>query len=124
MSRAPITKQRSEWRDITDLSAATIWAAEAGGSVDVRVFVRLVGDGYLHAIRSTDAGKLHLSVSWAPQSERQARRGSLRYPRWDEIADARDVLLPDDREFIMVLPRSSEYVALHATTFHLHEHET
>jgi hypothetical protein len=120
-TRAPITKQRSEWRDITDMAANAIAVTEASGATDVQVFVRLVGDGLLHAIRSVDAGKLHLSVSWAPQSERQARRGSVRYPTWDELADARDVLLPDHLAFGMILPKRAEYVAVHPTTFHLHE---
>jgi hypothetical protein len=39
-----------------------------------------------------------------------------------EIADARDVFLPADVACVMHLPRSAEYVALHDTTFHLHEH--
>jgi hypothetical protein len=45
-----------------------------------------------------------------------------RYPRWDEIAHARDELLPADIDFVMWLPRAGDYVALHDTTFHLHEH--
>jgi len=119
MQRAPITRQRSEWREVADPSTLAI--ADVVGSTDVHVYLRLVGDGHLRAIRSTDAGKLHLSVSWAPQSERQARRRAWRYPTWDELADARDVLLPAELEFAMILPRSSEYVALHDTTFHLHQ---
>ena len=51
----------------------------------------------------------------------QARRLRGRYPTWDEIADARDELLPGDVEFVMYLPRSGEYVAVHDSTFHLHE---
>jgi len=45
-----------------------------------------------------------------------------RYPTWDEIADARDQLLPVDVGFVMHLPARGEYVAVHPTTFHLHEH--
>ncbi len=45
-----------------------------------------------------------------------------RYPRWDEIMHARDHLLPSDVGFVMHLPADGEYVALHPTTFHLHQH--
>lgn len=44
-----------------------------------------------------------------------------RYPTWDEIHEARDVFLPEFREFMMVLPRRGEYVNVHPNCFHLHE---
>lgn len=119
--RQPITRQRSDWREIA-LEPTAIAFLSAGGSTGAHAYVRRVGDGWLRAIRSTDNGLLHLSISWMPQVERQARRGALRYPTWDEIAHARDELLPDDVEFVMYLPRAGEYVAVHATTFHLREH--
>lgn len=43
-----------------------------------------------------------------------------RYPTWDEIADARDRLLPADETFGMVLPPASSYVNVHDFCFHLH----
>jgi hypothetical protein len=64
----------------------------------LRVFVALEG------------GRLHLSIS--------ARSG--RYPTWDEIADARYDLLPDDRTFAMFLPPPAQYVNV-SNVFHLWE---
>ena len=55
----------------------------------------------------------HLSISCAD-----------RYPTWDEIADARYALLPDDRTFVMVFPPSSEYINVMPYCFHLYEEAT
>lgn len=46
-----------------------------------------------------------------------------RYPSWDEVAEARYQLVPDDVTMVMMLPPSSEYVNQHDTCFHLHEAE-
>lgn len=58
------------------------------------------------------AGELrwHLSISH-----------DTRYPTWDEIADARYALVPDECFMVMVLPPSGEYVNAHPHCFHLHE---
>lgn len=120
-TRDPITRQRSEWVDISrhPLVANSLRQLAETGMSEIGIFTRRVGDGELRAIRSFDEGQgLHLSVSWVGKSERQAHR----YPRWDELADARDVLLPADVGFVMHLPPASEYVAVHDTTFHLHQH--
>ena len=42
-----------------------------------------------------------------------------RYPTWDEVADARYELCPDDVTMAMLLPPSGEYLNVHKTTFHL-----
>jgi len=110
--RAPITRQRSEWEQVNG-------PADIGGAPS-EWFRRRIHDGLLAAIRSEEPEGLHLSVSHQAKSERSAKR----YPTWDEIADARDSLLPSDKSFVMHLPKSGEYVALHDTTFHLHEEAT
>lgn len=48
-----------------------------------------------------------------------------RCPRWDEITDAHYGIgaIPEDVTMCMVLPPPAEYVAVHDTTFHLHEME-
>lgn len=46
-----------------------------------------------------------------------------RYPSWDEIADARYTLLPDDVTMAMILPPKAQYVNLHPNSFHLHQIE-
>lgn len=77
---------------------------------------RRVGDGTLWAIVSNEPWGWHLSVSF-----RNPRNELTRYPTWDELTHARYELLPDDIDVVMHLPPPAEYVALHDTTFHLHE---
>lgn len=106
MTRAPITKVRSAWIE-TD---SPLPQASA--------YRRAVSDGVLIALVAVEAGLWHLSISHG--SNHKPPR-LVRYPTWDEIADARERLLPDDRTFAMLLPPPAEYVAVHDTTFHLHE---
>jgi hypothetical protein len=42
-----------------------------------------------------------------------------RYPTWDEIADVRYELVPDDVTMALLLPPSDEYVNAHEFCFHL-----
>lgn len=112
MERAPITRQRSAWiLDETDRPSPT--------GYPTAYYWRKVNSGTLWAIVADEpsAGGWHLSISF-----RDHRGEPTRYPTWDEIAHARDALLPDDVGFVMHLPAAGEYVALHATTFHLHEY--
>jgi hypothetical protein len=44
-----------------------------------------------------------------------------RYPTWDEIKEARDLLLPGDIFVAMVMPPKEYYVNLHQNCFHLWE---
>lgn len=78
---------------------------------------RRVSDGELVACVADEPEGWHLSISF-----RNHKGEGSRYPRWDEIAQARDDLLPAEVDFVMWLPRSGEYVALDDTTFHLHEY--
>lgn len=107
----PLTRQRSHWEP--DRRAATI---DAPGMKFSGAWVRRVHDGELRAIRTVDLGLRHLSVSFVDH-----RGEPTRYPTWDELADARYALLPDDIEVVMYLPPSEQFVALHDTCFHLHE---
>lgn len=114
MKRDPMTKVRSPW--IEDPSQYF----EIVGKYPARTFWRRVGDGSLAAIVAIEPGLgWHLSISFRDHRGRLAR-----YPTWDEIADARDRLLPPELGFAMHLPRmdTDEYVAMHSTTFHLHQH--
>lgn len=124
MERAPMTRQRSKW----DFSRGpevdlTVAGLKAAGATDVEMFWRNVHDGQLRVIVAFEppAGGWHLSISHA----KRVRGGDMepgRYPTWDEIADARYTLCPNDIDMVMHLPPPSEYVAVHDTTFHLHEH--
>ena len=42
-----------------------------------------------------------------------------RYPTWDEIADARYELIPDDVTMALLLPPPGRYINTHDTCFHL-----
>jgi hypothetical protein len=44
-----------------------------------------------------------------------------RYPTWDEIADVRYALCPEDVTMAMLLPPPGEYLNVHEFTFHLWE---
>jgi hypothetical protein len=84
----------------------------------VTVYNRRVGDGALACIVTQHPTYgYQMSVSFMDHRQRLSR-----YPRWDEIADARYTLLPDDLDMCMRLPPPDQYVALHATTFQLVEH--
>jgi hypothetical protein len=112
MSRAPMSKIRSEW---TELTIPPGTALEA----DARAFQRNVTDGHLTVIVGTIPGEgCHLSISHRTNHP-TPRPG--RYPTWDEIADARYRFCPADVTMAMLLPPESEYVAIHDTAFHLHE---
>jgi hypothetical protein len=109
MERAPITKIRSTWQRIE--------GPEIPGAIASAWFVRSVSDGTL-SLCVADEPQIgwHLSISF------RDHKGFLtRYPQWDEIADARDQFLPNDLSFVMHLPTTEEYVALHDTTFHIHQ---
>ena len=103
MTRRPITTQRSKWTHI-------------GPWQHCQHYQRNVTDGKLRVLVGEEPIGWHLSISYQPPG-----RSSPRYPTWDEIADARDIFLPADLEFVMFLPKAGEYVAVHDTTFHLHQ---
>jgi hypothetical protein len=110
MNRAPLTRQRSPWVGVPDMTT------NFDGYV-AHWFHRRVGDGLLWACVGEEPIGWHLSISFRDQRDQLTR-----YPTWDEIAHARDELLPDDVDFVMHLPTADEYVALHDTCFHIHEH--
>ena len=87
--------------------------------VPTRVYQYDVHDGHLTVLVShySDQG-WHLSIS---HRTNEIRPKPGRYPTWDEIADARYQLLPNDITMAMLLPPRQQYLNLHDTTFHLHE---
>jgi hypothetical protein len=106
----PLTRVRSAWRHDSERDHFILGRP-------VTVWRRNVTDGLLTGLVCEEPEGWHLSISFTDN------RGRLsRYPSWDEIADARYRLLPDDVDFVMHLPPPDEYVAVHDTTFHLHEH--
>jgi hypothetical protein len=85
-----------------------------------KIYERSVHDGMLRAIVALEPLGWHLSISHA---RHEAKRPlAPRYPTWDEIADARYEFVPAEVDMVMHLPPPSEYVALHDSTFHLHQH--
>lgn len=93
------------WRQRPDL-VATI-EREAPPGMDVLGVYEL---GPCRLILSRDDGDWHASISHP-----------TRYPTWDEIAEARYQLCPDDVTMAIILPPSDEYVNLHPNCFHLHQ---
>jgi hypothetical protein len=115
MKRKPLEVARSGWeRDYTGDDLAL--RLQQAGARAAAVWVRRVGDGTLRAITALEPAGYHLSISFADHRGRP-----VRYPRWDEIAEARYSLLPADITLAMILPPLEEYVSLHDTTFHLHQ---
>lgn len=105
----PLNRQRSPWTPAGTAPTAPGWTA--------RGFTRNVSDGQLRALVAREPGGWHLSISFVNH-----RGQPTRYPRWDEITHARYELLPDDIDVVMHLPPEDQYLAVHDTTFHLHEH--
>lgn len=109
----PLNNQRSEWH------RQPAWERDlptCQGMEMIGAWHRAVNDGHLRAIHTLDNGLHHLSVSFVSW-----RGAASRYPTWDELAYARYLLMPDDITVVMMLPPPTEYVAVHDTTFHLHE---
>jgi hypothetical protein len=110
----PLTRQRSPW---TRHEAWSTAVADSFGIV-ADGWMRRVHDCVLMALVAQEPTGWHMAIFHCPNSPKSAGR----YPSWDELAAARYELLPDDRDFVMHLPPPAEYVAVHDTTFHLHEH--
>jgi hypothetical protein len=105
MKRAPIDQTVRRWRRIDHPFGWDAWQSDDT-------------DGHLSVLVSDEPTGLHLSIS---HRTNEARPRGDRYPTWDEIAEARERFLPDDRTFVMHLPPRAEYVSVHSTTFHLWE---
>lgn len=118
--RKPMTKARSKWEPCGGSAAEVVAQCIRAMTGDARycaAWQRRVGDGTLTVIVSQGPMGWHLSIDFTDH------RGRLsRYPRWDEIADARYEFVPEEVAMCMVLPRPEDYVAMHDTTFQLHEH--
>ncbi len=123
MERKPISKQNSPWIEVPAHPMIAQQLGAAGGT-KLSQHQRRVSDGVLAAIVSYITETEHQpELGWHLSISFRNHKGELtRYPRWDEIAHARDALLPADTNFMMMLPTSDEYVALHDTTFHIHEY--
>lgn len=114
----PLVPQLTPWRRLADgpgLSEVAGLLRSQG--LSAQAWRRTVRDGMLRALVAEEPMGWHLSISFADDCNRPSR-----YPSWDEIAHARYELLPHDVDFVMHLPPPGEYIAVHPTTFHLHEH--
>lgn len=109
----PLNVQRSAWRAMGD-------GIPMPGRPDQVIprYERNVHDGRLRAFAADEPViGWHMSISFVNH-----RGEASRYPTWDEIMNARMVLLPADITFVIRFPADTEgYVAAHLTTFHLHE---
>jgi hypothetical protein len=116
MDRQPLAQARSRWESFDPPADLVRDFAAMGASVET--YRRRVGDGALSVIvtRHPEHG-YQMSISFMDHRQKLSR-----YPRWDEIADARYTLLPEELDMCMRLPPSDQYVALHDTTFQLVQH--
>jgi hypothetical protein len=120
MKPQPITKQRSPWQEVPVPDRIRAVNPEAHG---LALWERRVSDGLLVALVCQEPLGVGRRLEWHLSISFRNHRGDLsRYPSWDEMAHARYELLPGDLEFVMFLPPVGDYVALHDTTFHLHEY--
>jgi hypothetical protein len=87
--------------------------------VQVPMLPELVPHIEVGARRYTIGKNLQVLVGWSPGGWHLSISHVRRYPTWDEIAHARDKLLPKELTFVMVLPPPEEYVNLHPYCFHL-----
>ena len=110
----PLTKQRSPW--VEAVLPEVIARAFARAKLHPSYHERNVRDGVLSAVVCEEEAGWHLSVSHVFHNGQPGR-----YPSWDEIAHARYELLPEGIDVVMRLP-AEDNVAVHKTTFHLHEH--
>lgn len=110
-------------REPLELSVPLRWTERSPGLLStvlgptLRRLTCAVWDGALTVLVAEEPIGWHLSISHVDKAGKHRR-----YPTWDEIADARDQLLPADLDVVMWLPKAGDYVAIHPTTFHLHEH--
>jgi hypothetical protein len=74
-------------------------------------------------IVSREPAKAAPAGIWLPPAELELWHLSIshpdRYPSWDEIADVRYALVPDDVTMALLLPPRGEYVNAHEYCFHL-----
>lgn len=103
--------------------------ARLGRGDYLRIYYANCPDGQINVIVShepashkTNANLWHISVSHTAYNEAQGR-----CPTWDEMKQAKYLLLPEtvDVEMVMVMPlkTSKEYVDVHPYTLHLFESE-
>lgn len=118
MTGRPRTKRSP---GIGALRSVEVPAVTADVSPDVRAYVGspsgcriLVGQ---EPARAAPAG------IWLPPNELLLWHLSIshrdRYPTWDEVADARYLLVPEDVTMALLLPPPEQYLNVHETTLHL-----
>jgi hypothetical protein len=73
-------------------------------------YVRAYTLGLCHIIVTKEYGNWHMSISHP-----------MRYPTWDEVADARYRSIPESVWMAMVLPPPDHYINLHPNCFQLVE---
>lgn len=73
--------------------------------------------------RAFSFGDCSVLVGRGPRGWHLSIAHPARYPTWDEIAEARYRLVPDDASMALILPSQAEYVNWHPNCFQLFEVE-
>lgn len=99
-------------------------SAQEGGAGAIREFV--IPANLLRQMHYTTRGYKTESgcsvfVAREPQGWHLSIAHTDRYPTWDEIADVRYALLPDEIYAAIIMPPKAEYVNVHNNCFHVHE---
>jgi hypothetical protein len=114
-------------------AARTTLGRRAGKLAEVKISNALTGltrghrtyltESGCSVICSRDPARAAPAGMWLPPSELLLWHVSIahedRYPEWDEIADVRYALVPDDVTMALLLPPLGEYVNTHEMCFHL-----
>lgn len=76
-----------------------------------------------HIVVGLEPARIAPAGIWLPPEERLLWHLSIshphRYPNWDEVADARYELVPDEITMAMLLPPTEQYLNHHETCLHL-----
>lgn len=93
----------------------------AGGITEVALPARVLSQMHPTTRGYRTESGCTVFVAREPQGWHLSIAHSDRYPTWDEIADVRYALLPDEIHAAIILPPKAEYVNIHNNCFHVHE---
>lgn len=91
---------------------------------DTEAWQRDLADGHLSVFVGREPAGDNAELLWHLSISHRRNKPPFppgRYPRWDEIVEARYRFCPDEVTMAIMLPPKAEYLNLHPTTFHLWE---
>jgi hypothetical protein len=121
MSKVPGTYTRTRMtRGLGQLQAVQVPGPAASLPGQHRAYRSSSGCGIIVGLEPAKAAPEGI---WLPEGALDLWHLSIshpeRYPTWDELADARYTLVPDQLTMAMLLPPRDEYLNVHEHCFHL-----